>query len=108
MERLNNIYRKDDASYKLIFKDKSTGDAINITGWTVMFYLKNKSEDLDSAAILTKTVTSFDSPTSGIAIVELTSTDTDRVGNFAYKFVAIDSNSKRRTYIVGSIGIIQA
>ena len=59
------VIRGDDITINATFKDDN-GDAINITGYTVFFTVKdNYTSTTDSAALISKTVTSHTSPTTG-------------------------------------------
>jgi hypothetical protein len=86
-----DIIRGDSWSRKLYFSDLS-GNIIDITGWKIYFMAKFKIDDLDSAAVITKTITSFDNPTSGEATLSLSSVDTDIEGSFLYSIKVITNN----------------
>jgi len=49
MSDLNDIYRGDDRTYNLIFKDADEV-AIDITGWTIFVTVKEKINDSDDDA----------------------------------------------------------
>jgi len=69
------IKRGDSWSRTMYFQD-ANGSPLDITGWTVFFTMKAKADDLDAAAVISKTITVFSDPTSGEAEISLTSTDT--------------------------------
>ena len=58
-------------------KFTKNGTAQDITGWTVFFTLKESMKDPDSSAIIRKDITIHEDASSGISVIELTSTDTD-------------------------------
>lgn len=70
------LSRGDHVQIEAVFTDEN-GDAVDITGATVYFTVKKKSYYTDAQAEIQKTVTTFDDPTSGIAYIELSPTDTD-------------------------------
>ena len=98
------LLRKSTKTYELQFK--KDGASVDITGWTVYFTIKAKMEDEDKDAKLAKTVTSFDNATSGIALIELSITDTDiTAGNYWYSMDFKDSDDNEGTVITGKIKI---
>ncbi len=74
------VFRADDTTLTITFKD-SAGTAIDITGYTVWFIVKERREDTDIEALINKTVTSHSDPTNGITTVDLTNSDTDIVAD---------------------------
>ena len=79
-----SIKRGDSWSRTLYFQD-GDGNPIDITGWTVFFTAKAKADDLDAAAIISKTITVFTDPTGGEAGISLSSTDTNQdIGSFLW------------------------
>lgn len=76
LEIIFHINRRDDVDLELSFIDID-GNPINLTGATVFFTLKKRKTDLDDDAVIKKDITSFDDPTSGIALLELSKSDTD-------------------------------
>lgn len=78
------IKRGDTWSRTMYFQD-ANGSPIDITGWTIFFTVKAKADDLDAAAVISKTITVFSDPTSGEAEISLTSTDTNQaIGSFLF------------------------
>lgn len=75
MDKTNfQAIRGDTFSLTLTF---STGGVpINITGWTIFFTLKNNIEDADADKVITKTVVSHTSPTTGVTTIALTAAET--------------------------------
>jgi len=73
-----SIKRGDSWSKTMYFNDEN-GNNIDITGWTIFLTVKAKADDLDAAAVISKTITTFSDPTAGIAEISLTPTDTNQV-----------------------------
>lgn len=69
------VYRGDDKTYNLTFTD-SNGDAIDITGYTIFFTVKNNKTDSDDDAVIKKDITSHIDPTNGKTQIILTDIDT--------------------------------
>jgi hypothetical protein len=79
-----NIKRGDTWSRTIYFTDNDNVP-IDITGWTIFFTVKNKVDDPDSSAIISKTITSFSNPTGGEAGISLSTTDTNQtIGSYLY------------------------
>ena len=76
------IPRKATKTYELTFK--KDGIAVDITDWTIYFYCKEKLEDSDANAKISKKITSHSDATNGITLIELTSSDTDLLGSYYY------------------------
>lgn len=74
--------------------ENESGVAIDLTGSTVFFTVKRNLEDPDSLAIISKTVTSHTSPTTGDTSISFTYTDVDYVGEFFYDFKIKDVSGK--------------
>lgn len=72
-----------DLDVQLIRVDETE---IDLTNCTVFFTVKRNIEDTDDQALISKTITSFSSPTTGEFSVPLLSTDVDYVGEFNYDF----------------------
>lgn len=74
------VYRGDDREWTLYFATASPytlANAINITGWTVFFTVKNSPDDSDTAAVIKKDITSHTAPTEGKTSISIASADTD-------------------------------
>lgn len=80
-----NLYlnRGDDKFYILTFTDENQ-EAIDITEWVVYFTVKQKLDDDDANALLTKDVSVHFDAVNGKTKIHLTNEDTDLVGNFYY------------------------
>lgn len=87
------MIRGDTRTITATFVD-SSGDPIDLTGGTVFFTASsNNSPTDDTAAIVEKNVTSFASPTSGVATITLNSDDTNDVtpGTYYYDLQFVSS-----------------
>lgn len=99
------IYRGDDVSWDLIFKD-SEGVPIDITGYTFFFTVKENKADTDDEALITKTVDTHTDPTNGETEINLSSTLTNITpGLFWYDIQQKDNIGKIKTLVVGRIRV---
>jgi len=106
------IYRGDNKTWVLTFKD-SVGAAIDITGYTIFFTVKNKQTYIDSITdttdgLIQKTVTSHTTPASGISALSLVPADTSSLAptNYIYDMQLKDGAGKILTFIEGNFEII--
>lgn len=66
-----------------VFEDN--GISVDITGWTVYFTVKERMSSPDSAAIISKTISTHPDGEKGIAEIALTSSDTNiEPGSYYY------------------------
>lgn len=87
-----NIIRRDDTAFELTFTDVD-GAPIDLTNGTVFFTAKRKITDDDADAMIEKEITVFADPTTGIATLILTKTDTNiPAGSYVFdiQFKAVD------------------
>lgn len=91
----DEIYRKDDQSFLLEFKEfiedpenpkKQITKPLNLTGWKVYYIVKKNLYDPDADALIEKVITEHYDATNGQTIVELSSADTDLDDDY-YKYV---------------------
>lgn len=89
------VIRGDDVTLNATFQDEN-GQAINLTGCTVFFTVKdNYTSTDDSAALISKTVTSHTFPLLGQTSISLTSTDTNLAeADYYYDFQLKDASNK--------------
>lgn len=106
MANLNNIYRGDDVSYTVTFKD-ANGTVIDITGSTVFFTVKNFSDiaENDTAALISKTITVHTTPLSGITTISMTAAETRAipVGSYKYDIQYKSATDVSRTITSGTV-----
>ena len=102
-----SLYRGDDHAYVLTFTNGSSV-AIDITGYTVFFTVKTNKSDTDANAIISKTVTTHTTPTSGITTISLDNSDTDiTVGDYYYDIQLKDTSSKITTVMSDKFIVLQ-
>lgn len=78
------IIRRDHANLEITLTDVD-GNAVDLTGGTLFFTVKNTIDDVDDDALISKEITTFSAPTTGVATVTLTPTETDLpAGNYFY------------------------
>jgi hypothetical protein len=105
------VIRRDDAEFEITFTDKD-GTAINLTGGTVFFTVKKKLTDTDADAVISKEVSSFNAPTTGIMTLSLTDTETNITPRAYYYDVqfkdssgTISSSERGRFYVTQDVTI---
>ena len=97
-----SIYRGDDKTWNLTFKD-ANGDPIDLTDTVIYFTVKKKTADLDSAAYISKNITSHSQATAGLSAIAITDTDSDiAVGTYYYVIQLVDSAGKVTTVTTGN------
>jgi len=98
------MFRGDDKTYNITFTD-SDGEAIDITGYTIFFTVKDKRSYVDDAddtnALIEKEITVHTSPTEGQTQIVLDATDTNSMVPKTYVFdmQLKDANAKLITFI---------
>jgi hypothetical protein len=109
MEQVNlECKRGDSWSRELYFYDEDNAP-IDITGWKIYFMVKAKMDDLDAAAVISKTITTHTDPTNGETTLQLSSSDTNLTGkNYVYAIKVlttetIGANLEALTVMEGSI-----
>lgn len=96
------IFQKSTKAYELKFKNKYKA-ALNITGWTIYFTVKEKMQDKDADAKIKKIITIHLSAIDGKTLIELSSSDTDLLGNYYYSFDFKNNNGKEGVLFLGRI-----
>ena len=86
---INNM--SDEEIFNLTDAMLNSGDVIDLTGATVFFTVKRNLQDTDAQALISKTITSHSSPSTGETSITFTSTDVDYVGDFYYDVKIKDS-----------------
>ena len=104
-ERQNlEITRRSSKAYAVPFLKNN--QPTDITGWTVYMTIKTNMDDKDTDAKLRKKITEHLNAKGGIAIIELTSEDTDIVaGNYYYSVDYKDADNNEDIVVNGLIRI---
>ena len=101
------VFKRDTKIYNLTFKD-SDEVAIDITGYTIFFTVKQDETDTDANAKISKTVTSHTSPTEGLSQVTLEPADTDLdVRKYYYDIQIKDGSGNITTVVKDTFEIVQ-
>ena len=101
-----DIQRRTDRTLTITVKDND-GVAINITGYTIYFTVRETPES--TTTLINKTVTSHTTPTSGISSVTL-SADTDTniaEGSYYYQFGVRDASNNILKTVRGKFNVAQ-
>lgn len=86
MAKITHI-RGDSRTINITFLQSDGVTPINLTGGKVYFTVNASSAPTDdTSAVITKTVTSFVSPTLGLATIQLTNADTQSVAPGTYYY----------------------
>jgi hypothetical protein len=107
MKELNlQLVKKDSKTYE--FRLTQNEVPVNISGWYVYLTVKSDFNDLDAAAIITKTVqfpTNSESA-SGIGYLSLSTTETNvAIGEYYYDFKFVDG-AYRETFLRGKMVVV--
>ena len=103
---MNPIYRGDNNSYTLSFKD-STNSPIDITGWKIYFTMKQRLDQLDSEACLRTDVTTHDDEINGLSSIHLSNGQTDLLipGIYFYDIQVKKADHTILTIVSGQIEV---
>ena len=94
-----SIYEGEDKTWTVTILD-SDSVAVDITGYTFLFTVKEKISDTDANAIIQKEITSHSDPTNGITQIALDSADTkDLSGKYLYDYQWKDDATKRKVVL---------
>ncbi len=108
VEQVNLQIKRGDTWSRIIIFENEDKERLDITGWTVFFTVKIKIDDPDSAAIISKTITTFSNPTNGEAEISLTSTDTAQEReSYLFDIQVKTNNNEIITVLEGTITITQ-
>jgi len=100
-------YESADEAWDVYIKD-SSGDAIDITGYTFLFTVKKRLSDSDDDAIIKKVITSHPDPTGGKTKIIIDSADTvEKNGKYLYDFQWIDNSTMRKAVLKKAKFIIE-
>lgn len=108
MSNIKDYIRGDSRNIVVTFLQSDGVTPINLTGGKVYFTVNSSNAPTDdSSAVIAKTVTSFSAPTSGVATISLTNTDTQNItpGTYYYDVQLKDASgnvvsSKQATFTV--------
>lgn len=99
------MYRGDDKTINLTFTD-STGSPIDLTSASIFFTVKKFGTDGDSAALISKKVTSHTQATAGLSSITISDIDSNiSIGNYKFDIQLVDSASSVTTVTTGSFTI---
>lgn len=97
-EQINLNIKRGDTWTRTIYFENSDGSPYDITEWTIYFLIKPEIDDADNGeGVITATVT-LSNPTSGEATIELTSTQTNVIGNYIFGCKIITPNMVGATH----------
>lgn len=96
------IKRGDSKSYTLFFTDENSVP-LDITGYTLFFTVKEKLDDVDTSAKISYTITTFTSPTTGEAVINLTPSNTNLIGSYLFDIQIKDTAGNITTILEGII-----
>jgi hypothetical protein len=102
------IVKRDTKTYVFTLTRKSTGAAIDISGWYCYFTVKEDFNDLDASALISKDVLfpSNAESEAGIGYLTLSSTETNiAIGDYYYDMKFVDTDY-RETFMSGKLNII--
>lgn len=94
---LKPLSRGDSRTYSVTFKDRY-GVACDITGWTVVFTVKENEEA--AAALVTKTTSTHAEPLTGVALIPLVPADTASLDVQGYWFTIRVTTNTGAVYTV--------
>lgn len=101
------IIRRDDTELQFTFKDADE-NPVNLTGCTVFFTVKRRKDDTEAEALIAVEEAVFASPASGVAIIELSRTETDIPAGLYYFDVQLrDSSNKISSSSVGQFRVTE-
>lgn len=101
------MYETEDMSWVITVTD-SSGDPVDITGYTFYLTVKKYINDSDANAVISKTITNHHDPTAGQTTITVDSADTlGKKGFYVYDIQWLDTNSDRRVILDGKFSIKQ-
>ncbi len=96
----------------MITVKNSSGAAIDITGYTFFFTVKESKTDADANAKIDTTVTSLSDPTNGEVTIAVSKTETllpvsSSTQKYVYDIRMEDTSGKITTLLIGNYKILQ-
>ena len=102
-----SVYRGDTITLPISFVD-GDGNAIDISGWTLFFTLKNAIDDTDDSAVLKVDVSGHVDAINGLTKIVLPDSDTDDLaGEYYYDIQYKDGSGNIRTIISGHFEFVK-
>jgi hypothetical protein len=99
------LMRGDYKAFNLTFSQG--GVALNLTGYTLFFTVKESTADDDEDALIAKVVTVHTDPTLGETAVILEAVDMDiPAGTYQYDFQLVNPTGKPTTVMIGTLTVI--
>jgi hypothetical protein len=108
---LSNLVRGDDWTIKLVVK--SSGTALNITGYTYWFTLKSNVDDVDpgdlQVSVTPDISTSPTEASQGIIYIRASKTLTNSLtpGTFNYDVQQVDTAGNVQTLLIGKVKVVK-
>lgn len=100
---LSDVTQGDDVSYDLAFTDDS-GNAIDITGWTVWLTVKDSLGQSDVDAPIQKEITSHDDPNNGETSFSFSASETKPLSGTKYYDLQVQQGTGSiRTVVTGTV-----
>lgn len=110
MTQLDDIIKGDTYSRQLNITQEYEGveTAVDLTGKTVYFTVKQNEDDTDANAIVNKTITSHANPTGGVTAIDLTDDETRaiNVGTYVYD-VKLYDGATVTTLLIGNVNVLE-
>jgi len=100
------FYRSTKTGISIEVQDKN-GNIVSLEGATIYLTVKTNMEDLDANAVIFQDITPSD-PTIGRENIILSTTETDRVGNFYYDIKLVDSTGLSYILMTGRMQFIES
>ncbi len=84
------------------------GGVIDITDWTIYFTAKENIKDSDDNAKIKKDITTHSDPENGKTLIELSTSDTNLVGNYYYDIRFKDTDGNTDVLFYGRIKFVKS
>ena len=101
------IFKEDNVNTTITIKNN--GVAVDITGYT--FYMTVRQDNATGTVMIQKTVTSFADPTSGQAIITMSTTDTSiavssSTNKYVYDIRMLDASDRPTVLFTGNFKVL--
>jgi hypothetical protein len=101
-----SFYRGTKSGLVVEIQDKNSY-LVDLTGATLYLTVKENMEDADLTAVISQDLTPAN-PTTGREIITLSTSETDRVGNFYYDIKLVDSDGYSYILLTGRMKFIES